>query len=192
MIQTVRTIEKLTDVSFLNETHSGSRCYRVHDPILAFAKTVLLSRDRPVAADEEGSPHGAATAATRTRKVAVALQARYLSRVNTLLRFSGGGGGSSVVEAEAARRCGDMVLLGGLPALAALWQSLEDLRPEGGRGRDQQEEANQMAATPPLLENAYGDALEGMGSCVEAASGYWAAAKLLQVLIRSEQDVRTR
>lgn len=195
MIQTVRTIEELLDISFLSETHPGSRCYRVHDPVLAFAKTMLLSRERlrcrrgvaqegkPKSEDEDA--HDEATA-TRTKKAAVTSQARYLSRANTLLRFSGGGSGSSVGESEVARRCGEMVLLGGLPALAALWQSLDDLGPEGGCGRDQEGEAASIAASRPLLGRAYGAALEGMGVCVEAASGYWAAAKLMQLQVRTE------
>lgn len=221
MVQTEGTIEELSRVSFLHETQPGSCCYRVHNPVLAFAKTVLLSRcgapprlDRRGVAgkqkarskeegerDEEEVDDGGAqdddeeaAAATGTRKAAaVASQARYLSRVNTLLRFSGGGGsGTSVGEAEAARRCGEMVLLGGLPALAALWRSLEDIRwsERGGCGRARGQEDKWSAwtrtTTRSLLEDAYGAALEGMGACVEAASGYWAAAKLLQLQVRPD------
>ena len=211
MVQTEGTIEELSRVSFLHETQPGSCCYRVHDPVLAFAKTVLLSRcgapprlDRRGVAgkqkarskeegerDEEEVDDGGAqdddeeaAAATGTRKAAaVASQARYLSRVDTLLRFSGGGGGSgtSVGEAEAARRCGEMVLLGGLPALAALWRSLEDIR-----WSEDIWSAWTRTTTRSLLEDAYGAALEGMGACVEAASGYWAAAKLLQLQVRPD------
>lgn len=200
--QTARTIEELSGTSFLNETHPGSRCYRVHDPVLAFAKTVLLRRDvappggrrrgvaeegKPTAEEDDDGAHDEA-AAMATRNAAVASQARYLGRVNTLLRFSGGGSGTSVGETEAARRCGEMVLLGGLPALAALWQSMEDVRSAGGcGGRGRESETASMAATGPLLEHAYGVALEGMGECVEAASGYWAAAKLMQLQVRAEK-----
>lgn len=207
MIQTVRTIEELSDISFLHETHPGSRCYRVHDPILAFAKAMLLSSGRgeaderkPKAEGEEEEEEDAqndekqAAAATRARKAALVSQARYLSRVNTLLRFSGGGSGTSVGETEAARRCGETVLLGGLPALAALWQSLEDVRRSGGGcdwcSRDQEDEASLiMAATGPVLERAYGASLEGIGVCVEAASGYWAASKLMQLQVGTETGV---
>lgn len=205
MIQTVRTIEELSGISFLTETHPGSCCYRVHDPILAFARTALLGPPRhrrgeesgegrkPGAEEGEGARDGEAPTRTSTAAAAVvASQARYLGRVNTLLRFSGGGSGTNVGEAEAARRCGEMVALGGLPALAALWQALEGVRSEGGRGRDPEGEAlsaEAEAATGPLLEGAYGAALEGMGVCVEAASGYWAAAKLMQLRVRTEREL---
>lgn len=125
---------------------------------------------------EETETEAEAAAATGTREAAVASQARYLSRVDVLLRFSGGGGGgaggSGAAEkkaGEVARRCGEKLLLGGLPALAALWQSLEDLR--------------STATAPPLLQDAYRAALQELGVCVEAASGYWGVAKLLQLQV---------
>eukprot|EP00752_Nemacystus_decipiens_P005163 g4686.t1 len=205
IVQTARTIEELSGISFLHETQPGSSCYRVHDPVLALAKTVLHS-DAPRGGGRSGVADKQKTnikerdeeedtqdddkeiAATGTRKAAVAAQARYLSRINTLLRFSGGGSGTSVGAVEAARRCGETVLLGGLPALAALWRSLEDVRwSQGGGGggdRDLDQEgeaASATAGTESLVGHAYGAALEGMGVCVEAASGYWAAAKLMQL-----------
>lgn len=175
--------------SLLSETHLGSRCYRVHAPILAFAKTLLLLQDSPYrrgvaeeeteeAKDEEEKEETETAAAMGTREAAVASQARYLSRVDVLLRFSGGGGGggggaggsdaAQKVE-QVARRCGEKLLLGGLPTLATLWQSLED--------------KSSVATAPPLLQDAYRAALQDLGECVKAASGYWGAAKLLQLQV---------
>ncbi|CAN0046685.1 unnamed protein product, partial [Ectocarpus fasciculatus] len=188
---TARTVSELLEKSFLIEMHPGSRCYGIHDRVLAFAKTKLLragsSPDGVGCGCHLGVENAAApTTARSTREAVVANQMGYLRRPGTLSRFSYSGGGSNGVigvEAGAARGCGDGILLGGLQALAALWQSLEDLRSDGGCycGR-QTSDRNEAAPRPrPFVRDAYGASLQEMFVCVEAASGYWAVAKLLQL-----------
>ncbi|CAM9362941.1 unnamed protein product, partial [Laminaria digitata] len=101
--ETDETIKKLADRSLLEEALPGSDSYHVHGPILSFAKAKLLRPDCP----------------TATKETVVHLQASYLGRVDVLLRFSDGGGGA------AWRGCSE---LGGIVALAALWESVESLR----------------------------------------------------------------
>ncbi|CAM9225561.1 unnamed protein product [Ectocarpus sp. 4 AP-2014] len=187
-----RTVNELLEKSFLIEMHPGSRCYSIHDRVLAFAKTKLLrAGSRPdgvgcrcyLGVDDAAAP----TTARSTREAAVVNQVGYLSRSSTLSRFSYSGGGSNGViggEAGAARGCGgDGMMLGGLQALAALWQSLEDLRScDGCYCGHQTSASNDAAPRPrPFVRDAYGASLQETFACVPAAFGYWAAAKLLQL-----------
>ncbi|CAM9558911.1 unnamed protein product [Ectocarpus sp. 12 AP-2014] len=187
-----RTVNELLKKSFLIEMHPGSRCYSIHDRVLAFAKTKLLrAGSRPdgvgcrcyLGVDNAAAP----TTARSTREAAVANQVGYLSRSSTLSRFSYSGGGSNGViggEAGAARGCGgDGMMLGGLQALAALWQSLEDLRSGDGCYCGHQISASNDAAPRlrPFVRDAYGASLQDTFACVPAAFGHWAAAKLLQL-----------
>ena len=149
--ETDETIKELSDSSFLEETLPGSDSYRVHGPVLAFASAKLR--------------HDCTAA---TRRTVVHVQASYLSRLDVLLRFSDGGGGA------AWRGCCE---LGGLATLAALWQSLENLRETGA-------DVGSRSGSAPLLDClTYERALKEMGLCTEAACGYWAAAKLLQLQV---------
>ncbi|CAM9782268.1 unnamed protein product [Ectocarpus sp. 8 AP-2014] len=187
-----RTVNELLEKSFLIEMHPGSRCYSIYNRVLAFAKTKLLrAGSRPdgvgcrcyLGVDNAAAP----TTARSTREAAVANQVGYLSRSSTLSRFSYSGGGSNGViggEAGAARGCGgDGKMLGGLQALAALWQSLEDLRSGDGCYCGHQASASNDAAPRPrpFVRDAYGASLQETFVCVPAAFGYWAAAKLLQL-----------
>ena len=151
--ETDETINKLVDRSFLQEALPGSESYRVHGPVLSFAKA-KLQRD----------------GATTTRETVVRLQASYLGRVDVLLRFADGSGGASW------RGCSE---LGGLVALSALWQSVERLRAgcSGGGGGGGKGSARLLGCM------TYEPALKHMGLCAEAACGYWAAAKLLQLQV---------
>ncbi|CAN0064908.1 unnamed protein product [Ectocarpus sp. 4 AP-2014] len=192
--ETARTVNELLEKSFLIEMDSGSRCYSIHDRALAFAKTKLLRagfgpdgfRCRCHLGGEKAA---ASTTARSTREAAVVNQVDYLSRPGILSRFSYSGGGSNGVigdggDAGTARGCGgDGMLLGGLPALAALWQSLEDLRSDDGCYCERFRIVTGRRQSPRrrFLRDAYGASLQRMGVCVEAAFGYWAAAKLLQL-----------
>ncbi|CBJ26008.1 armadillo/beta-catenin repeat family protein / U-box domain-containing protein [Ectocarpus siliculosus] len=191
--ETARTVNELSENSFLIEMDPGSRCYSIHDRVLAFAKTKLLRAGfgpdgfhcRCYLGGEKAA---ASTTARSTREAAVVNQVDYLSRPGILSRFSYSGGGSNGVigdggEAGIALGCGDGMLLGGLPALAALWQSLEDLRSDDDCYCERFRIVMGRRQSPRrrFLGDAYGASLQRMGVCVEAAFGYWAAAKLLQL-----------
>ncbi|CAB1117060.1 unnamed protein product [Ectocarpus sp. CCAP 1310/34] len=187
-----RVVNELLEKSFLTEMHPESRCYSIHNRVLAFAKTKLLragSRPDGVGCRCYCGVHNAAaqTTARSTREAAVTNQVGYLSRSSTLSRFACSGGGSNGViggEAGAARGCGgDGMMLGGLQALAALWQSLEDLRSGNGCYCGHQTPASNDAAPRPrpFVRDAYGASLRETFPCVPAAFGYWTAAKLLQL-----------
>ncbi|CAB1117058.1 unnamed protein product [Ectocarpus sp. CCAP 1310/34] len=191
--ETARTVNELSEKSFLIEIDPGSRCYSTHDRVLAFAKTKLLRagfgpdgfRCRCHLGGEKAA---ASTTARSTREAAVVKQVDYLSHPGILSRFSHSGGGSYDVigdggEAGTALGRGDGMVLGGLPALAALWQSLEDLRSDDGCycERFRIVTARRQSPRRRFVRDAYGASLQRMGVCVEAAFGYWAAAKLLQL-----------
>ncbi|CAM9295753.1 unnamed protein product, partial [Ectocarpus sp. 13 AM-2016] len=191
--ETAQTVNKLSEKSFLIEMDPERRCYSIHDRVLAFAKTKLLRAGFGSDAFRcrchlGGEKAAASTTARSTREAAVVNQVDYLSRPGILSRFSYSGGGSNGVigdggEAGTALGCGDGMLLGGLPALAALWQSLEDLRSDDGCYCERLRIVTGRRHSPRrrFLRDAYGASLQRMGVCVEAAFGYWAAAKLLQL-----------
>lgn len=184
---TKRTVARLVDKYLLKVEYTESNDFSVPSPVLFFTRRHLLLLNHP-GSDEanggsscDGGGGGDSVTESSTRRPCEALamiaterQAKYLSRVDVLLRYSG------AIDVDDARSdCTTGEALGGLTSLAALWWSVEELsgvRPDAHH-RDERSQRTLLSGS------TYGPSLRNMGTCAKAVSGLWAAAKLLALVV---------